>query len=93
MRELLELVRACHEVGLAADLDEHADAPAVDVGLDQALRGGAVGALARLRDPALAQQLDGGVLIAAASRRAFLHSMMPAPVASRRALTSAALAV
>ena len=64
MRERLELVRAGHEVGLAADLDEHADAAAVHVRLDHALGGGAVGALAELGDAALAQQLDGGLLVA-----------------------------
>ena len=51
--------RARHEVGLAVDLDQHADAAArVDVRLDQAFAGGAARALLGLRDAALAQRVD-----------------------------------
>ena len=58
--ELLELLRARHEVGLAVDLDEHADAAArVDVAGDQALAGLPVGLLGRGGDAALAQEQDG----------------------------------
>ena len=49
----LEVVGARHEVGLAVDLDEHADAAAVDVGVDEALRGGAVGRFSALAIPDL----------------------------------------
>src|SRR5581483_10294465 len=42
VRELLEIVRARHEIGLAVELEQDADLAAhVDVGLDQALLGGA----------------------------------------------------
>src|SRR4051794_14239165 len=60
-----EVVGAGHEVGLAVDLDEHADlAVAVDVGLDRALRGGAVAALGRLGRAADAEELDGSLHVA-----------------------------
>jgi hypothetical protein len=55
--EVLEVVGARHEVRLAVDLDEHADAAAhVDVAADDALRRGASGALGGLGEAALAQQ-------------------------------------
>src|SRR4051794_9753765 len=38
-RERLEVVRACDEVGFAVDLNHGADAPGVDVAVDQALAG------------------------------------------------------
>ena len=64
--ELAEPVRVGHEVGLAADLDEHADAAvAVDVGVDDALVVVRSAALGGLGDAALAQQLDRGVDVAA----------------------------
>ena len=55
--ELLEVVGARDEVGLAVHLDEHADLAAhVDVVADQPLGGRAAGLLGRLREPALAQE-------------------------------------
>ena len=57
--ELLELLGARDEVGLAVDLDEHADAAAgVDVAGDEALAGVATGLLGRRGQAALAQQRD-----------------------------------
>src|SRR3954451_3722420 len=59
-RELLEVLVAGHEVGLAVDLDEHADlARGVYVALDHALRRRALAALGRLGLPLHAQDLDG----------------------------------
>ena len=93
--ELLEVVVAGHEVRLAVDLDEHAQAAAgVDVGGDLALAGVAPG-LARRRPPgpwpsssAMAASRSPPV-----SSRARLQSMKPAPVRSRSSLTSAGLIV
>ena len=57
--ELLELVRPGDEVGLAVDLDEHADAAAgVDVAGDEALASLAPGLLRGGGHAALAQQQD-----------------------------------
>src|SRR4051795_8081809 len=65
-RERDEVVVAGDEVGVAVDLDQHADlAVAVDVGRDRALGGLAVADLQRLVAEANAQQLDGGVEVAA----------------------------
>ena len=56
----LELVGAGHEVGLAVDLDQHADlAAGVDVGADHALGGDAAGLLGGARQALLAQVVDG----------------------------------
>ena len=64
--ELLELVGAGHEVGLAVDLDQHADAAAgVDVAGDEALAGVAAGLLRRGGEALLAQLRDGLVHVAA----------------------------
>src|SRR5829696_6588466 len=61
-----EVVVAGDEVGVAVDLDEHADlGVAVDVGLDRALGGLAAADLQRLVAEADAQQLDRGVDVAA----------------------------
>ena len=58
--ELLELVGAGHEVGLAVDLDEHADpAAGVDVARDEALAGVAAGLLGGRGEALLAQERDG----------------------------------
>src|SRR6185436_215755 len=58
--ELLELVGARDEVGLAVDLDQHADAAArVDVARDEALAGVAARLLRGRRETALAEQDDG----------------------------------
>ena len=63
--ELLELVGASDEVGLAVDLDEHADAAArVDVARDEALAGVAARLLGRGGQALLAQQRDGLVEVA-----------------------------
>ena len=65
--ELLELVGAGDEVGLAVDLDEHADpAAGVDVARDEALAGLAVGLLGGRREALLAQ--DRGRLVEVAVR-------------------------
>src|SRR5918998_1822147 len=65
-RELLEVLVAGHEVGLAVDLEQHADlAGGVDVALDDALRRGALAALGRVGLSAHAQELDRPVEVAA----------------------------
>src|SRR3954454_4584684 len=65
-RERDEVVVAGDEVGVAVDLDQHADlAVAVDVRRDRALGGLALADLQRLVAEADAQQLDGGVEVAA----------------------------
>ena len=62
LEQLLEVLGAGHEVGLAVELDEHADlAAGVDVGSDGALVGGAAGLLGGRGHAALAQD-DEGVL-------------------------------
>src|SRR5438876_5904260 len=59
LHELLELGRLGDEVGLAVDLDQHADlARRVDVGADRAVGGRARRLLGRLGEPALAQEPD-----------------------------------
>src|SRR3954454_18352498 len=63
--ERLEVLVAGHEVGVAVDLDEHADlAVGVDVGGDRALGGLAAAHLERLVAQPHAQQLGGGVDVA-----------------------------
>ena len=65
--ELLELVGPGHEVRLAVDLDEHADAATgVDVARDEALAGVAAGLLGRRGEALLAQ--DEGRLLEVAVR-------------------------
>src|SRR4051812_3801605 len=60
-----EVVVARDEVGVAIDLDEHADlAVGVDVGLDRALGGLTAGELGGARDALLAQPGNGGVDVA-----------------------------
>jgi hypothetical protein len=60
VRQLLEVVRARHEVRLAVDLHQHADASAaVDVALDETLRRGAVDALGSAGDALLGQEVHG----------------------------------
>ena len=69
--ELLELVGARDEVGLAVDLDEHADAAAgVDVARDQALAGVAAGLLGGRGQALLAQERDRLVEVAVGLGRA-----------------------
>ena len=71
-----EVLVAGDEVGVAVDLDEHAGlAVGVDVGLDRALGGLAAAHLERLVAEADAQQLDGGVDVAAGlgQRRLAVH--------------------
>src|SRR3954451_20948245 len=64
-RKLLEVVGARDEVGLAVDLDQHADLPGrVDVGGDDALGSATLGALLGLRGALHAQDLDGLVSVA-----------------------------
>ena len=75
-REGDEVLVARDEVGVAVDLDEHAGlAVRVDVGLDGALGGLAAAHLERLVAEADAQQLDGGVDVAAGlgQRRLAIH--------------------
>jgi hypothetical protein len=60
LEQLLEVVGAGHEVGLAVELDQHADlAAGVDVGADRALVGGAAGLLGSRGHAALAQHNEG----------------------------------
>src|SRR5207237_1263261 len=64
LHQLLKGVRARHEVGLAVDLDENAQLAAVmDVRPDGALAGLPVRSFARLGQPLLAEELDGGLQI------------------------------
>ena len=64
---LLEVIRAGHEVGLSIDFDQHAYAAAgVNVALDEALAGLAVGALGRGGDALFAQVSDGLLDVAVA---------------------------
>ena len=64
--ELLEVLGAGHEVGLAVDLDQHADAAAgVDVGGDEPLACLAAGLLGGRCLVPLAQQDDGLLEVAA----------------------------
>ena len=73
-----EVVVLGHEVGVAVDLDEHADlAVGVDVALDGALGGLAVGELAELVAHLDPEDLGGLVDVAPASSRARLQSIMP----------------
>ena len=90
-----EVVVAGHEVGVAVDLDEHADlAVGVDVGLDRALGRLAPPSLAALAAPFTRSSSIGLVDVAARSpSSALLQSIIPAPVRSRRALTSLAVIV
>ena len=56
VHQLLEVVRARHEIRLAVDFHQHAElAAVVDVASDQALLGGARGLFAGGRDAVLAQ--------------------------------------
>ena len=88
-RQLLEVVGARDEVGLAVELDQHADlAVVVDVAHDQRPRGGSAGALLGLGDPLLAQDLGGLLHVAAGLLQRLLQSIMPAPVRARSSLTS-----
>src|SRR5215211_4707382 len=71
MGQALELVGLGHEVGLAVELDQHAElgwqvrVGRVQVGVDDALGGAAPGALLHAGLAALAQQLGGLVQVAA----------------------------
>ena len=77
------------EVGLAVDLDQHADlAVGVDVGLDRAL-GGRRARRSWIFLPCLTRRISIALSMSpSASVSAFLQSIIPAPVRSRRALTS-----
>src|SRR4051794_21293198 len=82
--EGLEVLVAGHEVGVAVDLDQHADlAVGVDVGGDGALGGLAAAHLQRLVAEAHAQQLDGLVEVAVGllQRRLAVHHARARPVA------------
>ena len=86
---VLETVVAGAEVGLAADLDHGGGGPlGVDEDGDEAFAGGPAGLLLGLDQPA---SCAGGPWRPArsplVSSSAFLHSIMPWPVSSRRALT------
>ena len=79
------------EVGVALELDEHADV-AVDDRLDRALRGLAVGELARaLLRPFSRSQSAAFSRSPSVASSAFLQSIIPAPVALRSLATSAAV--
>ena len=74
--QALEVVGARHEVGLAVDLDQHADLAAhVDVVADDPFLGGAAGALGGRGHALLAQDLDRLVEVAAGlgQRRLAVH--------------------
>ena len=89
-----EVLVAGDEVGVAVDLDEDADlAVGVDVGLHGALGGLAAAELGGLVAEPDAQQLDGLSTSPSVSVSAFLQSIMPAPVRSRRSLTCVAVIV
>jgi hypothetical protein len=83
-----EVVVARDEVGLAVDLDQHADAAAaVDVRHHGALGGLAAGLLGGLGEALGAEVVDRLLgMSASVSTSAFLQSAMPAPVRSRRSL-------
>ena len=87
-RQLAEVLGVRDEVGLAVHFDEHADAATgVDVALDDAVRGLAVGALGRGGDALLAKDLPAPSRMSPpASSSARLASMTPAPVSSRSSL-------
>src|SRR5262249_17451163 len=71
--QLLELVRLGDEVGLAVDLDQHADLAArVDVGPDRPVGGDAGGPFGRLRESLLAQEPERLVEIALRLAERFL---------------------
>src|SRR5579875_1447297 len=73
VHEPLELGRLGDEVGLAVHLDEDADLPArVDVGADRTVGGCARRLLRRLGEPALAQQPERALEVAAALRKRLL---------------------
>ena len=85
-----EVVVAGDEVGLAVDLDQHADlAVGVDVGLRRCPRWPrARRAWRPPRCPSRAASRSAFSMSPSASASAFLQSIIPAPVRSRRALTS-----
>ena len=86
VRDLLELRVLGDEVGLGVQLDQRAVLRG-----DQALGGGALGALADVLGALDPQHLDRLVEVAVGFDSAFLQSSMPAPVSSRSRLTSAAV--
>ena len=86
--QLLKLVGARHEIGLAVHFDERAGRVVVGQAVsDQAFAGGAAGFLGRARQAALAQDGVRFLEIAVRLREGALHSIMPAPVWSRSFLT------
>ena len=90
--ERLEVLVARDEVGVAVDLDEHADlAAGVDVGRDGALGGLAVADLHGLVARRTRRSSTAASMSPSVSCRAFLQSIMPAPVRSRSSLTCAAV--
>src|SRR5262249_25292709 len=71
--QLLELVRLGHEIGLAVDLDQHADLAApMDVGADRSVGGDAGRPLRCLRESLLAQEPERFVEIALGLAERFL---------------------
>ena len=90
--QLLEGVGAGHEVGLAVHSTQHANLAAhVDVARHRALGGDRLDFLAAAGQALLAQQLFGLGEVAAGLGNAFLQSIIPAPVFSRRSFTRDAL--
>ena len=88
LREILEVVGARDEVRLAVDLDQHADlAVVMDVARDQALRWSACPRACRpWRFPSCEDARRPCPCRPSFSSRAFLHSIMPAPVRWRSVL-------
>jgi hypothetical protein len=92
LHQLLEIVGARHEIGLAVHLDQHAQLRArMNVAADHALLGGARGLLRRRGDARLRSTTLGFRQIALGLDQRLLALHHPAPVRSRSCFTSCAL--
>ncbi len=90
--EVLELVVAGHEIGFRVHFEQHADATTgVDVRKDRTFGRDAARFLGGLAEALGAQPSMAFSMSPATSCKAFLQSIMPAPVFSRRSRTSVAL--
>ena len=91
-RELLEVIGPGDEVGLAVELEQHAEPRAMmDVAGDDALAGDAAGLLGGGAEALGTQPRAAFSTSPSDASRARLQSMMPAPVWSRSCLTSSGL--